>query len=248
MKHLLEAEGRQALARFARPDTLVALDYDGTLAPIVSRPADAAMRPSTRERLVRVARRFPVIVLTGRGRADALQHLDGVPVLEVIGCHGLETAGGATGRFLGRVERWRTYLSERLRALRGVAIEDKKYSLSVHYRQAADPAEALAQIERAAAGLEGARVVGGKAVVNFVPQEAPDKGRALAAACTRLGCTRAIYVGDDHTDEDVFALARADWLTVRVGESRHSAAAYYLREQAEIDALLDAVVGAAGRR
>lgn len=248
MKYLLDADGRQALASFARPGTLVALDYDGTLAPIAPTPADAAMRPSTRERLVRVARRFPVIVLSGRGRADALAHLDGVPVLEVIGSHGLETPGGTAGRFLGRVGRWREVLSGRLRALRGVAIEDKKYSLAVHYRHAADPAEALEQIERAAAGLEGARVVGGKAVVNFVPQEAPDKGRALAAACARLGCARAFYAGDDDTDEDVFAQAGPGWLTVRVGESPRSAAAWYLREQGEVDAMLEALLGATGRR
>lgn len=248
MKPLLGAEGLRALAGFARHDTLIALDYDGTLAPIVASPADAAMRPSTRERLVRVARRFPVIVLTGRGRADALDHLDGVPVLEVIGSHGLETAGGTAARFLGRVGRWREHLSARLRALRGVAIEDKKYSLAVHYRHAADPAAAREEIERAGAGLEGARVLGGKAVVNFVPQEAPHKGGALAAACARLGCPRALYVGDDDTDEDVFAAARPDWLTVRVGESAHSAAAWYLRDQAEVDLLLDAVLEASARR
>lgn len=247
MKYLLDADGRAQLARFARAGTLLALDYDGTLAPIVPRPEDAAMRPRTRELLARVARRLPVIVLTGRARGDALRRLEGMPLLEVIGSHGVETSAGAGARFLGRVGRWRSTLSARLRSLAGVAIEDKKYSLAVHYRHAPDPAAALEEIGRAASGLEGARVVGGKAVVNVVPAEAPDKGAALLEARRRLGCARAIYAGDDDTDEDVFALGEArEVLAVRVGESPRSAAAWYLREQDEVDALLEAILAARG--
>ena len=245
MKYLFDAPGRAALAACVRGNGLLALDYDGTLAPIVPRPEDAEMRPRTRELLARAARRLPVIVLTGRARGDALRRLHGVPVLEVIGSHGVETPAGATGRFLGRVARWRHELSGRLRALGGVAIEDKKYSLAVHYRHAADPAAAREEIGRAAAGLEGARVLGGKAVVNFVPAEAPHKGAALLAALRRLGCAQALYAGDDDTDEDVFALPGPERpMGVRVGEAAGSAAEWFLRGQDEIDALLEAILAA----
>ena len=247
MKYLLADPQREALARFLRRGTLIALDYDGTLAPIAPRPQDARMPASTRARLARVARRYPVIVLTGRSRRDALRFLGGVPVLEVIGSHGLETPGSALTRVLARVEAWRAQLAHRLRALAGVDIEDKRYSLAVHYRHAQDPA-AKELIGAAAGELEGARVVGGKEVVNVVPADAPDKGAALLAACRRLGCDRAVFVGDDVTDESAFAAAPPGQVfTIRVGEAPDSAAAYYLRSQDEVDVLLDLLLQVDGR-
>lgn len=247
MKYLLAEPQREALARFLRRDTLIALDYDGTLAPIAPRPRDARMRATTRALLVRVAKRYPVIVLTGRSRRDALRFLDGVPVLEVIGSHGLETPGTPLTRVLARVEAWRAQLAHRLRTLAGIDIEDKRYSLAVHYRHAPDPA-AKDLIGAAASELEGARIVGGKEVVNVVPEDAPDKGAALLAACRRLGCDRAVFVGDDVTDESAFAAAPPERVfTIRVGEAPESAASWCLRSQEEIDVLLDLLLQAESR-
>jgi trehalose 6-phosphate phosphatase len=245
MKYLLDGAGRAELVSFVRSGTLIGLDFDGTLAPIVARPEDASMGAHTRELLARVARRFPVVILTGRSRTDALRLLSGVSVLEVIGSHGLETSGGTMARFVARVGDWRGRLAERLRSLSGVAIEDKRYSLAVHYRHARDPAAAQEQIEQAAAQMEGARVVGGKAVVNLIPQEAPHKGAALLAATARLGCHRALYVGDDDTDEDVFALGQPERVFgVRVGKVPVSSAPWYLRDQSEVDAVLEVILSA----
>ena len=245
MKYLLDAAGPAALAQSVRHDTLIVLDYDGTLAPIVPQPPDARMRESTRSRLHAVARRLPVVVLSGRSRKEALLLLEGAPVLEVIGSHGIDVPGMPPVRFVERVARWRDRLIQHLRPLTGVAIEDKQYSLAVHYRHAGDPAAARHEIEQAASQLEGARLLGGKAVVNIVPREGPDKGAALRSARKRLGCSAALFVGDDDTDEDAFALGPEGWLmTVRVGESAGSAAAWFLRDQGEVDALLDALLAA----
>lgn len=239
MKPLLEGPGLEALRAYAGPGTLVALDYDGTLAAIAERPADAHMRPETRELLARVCRRFPVVILTGRSRADVLRFLGGTGPLEVIGSHGLETFGTPGARFGERVAQWRAALAQRLGALAGVDIEDKRLSLAVHYRRAADAPAARRRIEESVSDLPGARLLGGKMVVNVIPSEAPDKGAALLAACERTGSARAIYVGDDDTDEDVFRIARPErMLTVRVGPQPGSAAAWYLRDQQDIDALL----------
>lgn len=247
MKYLLHAAERKALARFLRKRTLIAFDYDGTLAPIVPQPGDAQMPAGTRELLGRVARRLPVIVLTGRSRIDALQFLSGVPVLEVIGSHGMEMPGTPFTRFLSRVEEWRTHLARRLGALAGVRIEDKRFSLSVHYRHAENPFVARAMIGEAAGELGGARIVGGKQVVNLVPEEAPDKGAALLAACARLGYEQAVFAGDDDTDESAFAAGRPGQVfTIRVGEDAASRARYYLRSQSEIDELLRLLLAATG--
>ena len=247
MEYLLQDSGRRALAEFLRRKTLLAFDYDGTLAPIVPQPAEARMADTTRALLARVARRFPVIVLTGRARIDALRFLAGTPVLEVIGSHGIETPGTAALRFIGRVGEWRAHLAARLGALAGVSIEDKRYSLAVHYRQSQDPVAAEKLIGAAAGELKGARIVGGKKVVNVVPDDAPDKGVALLAACTRLGCEQALFVGDDDTDESAFAAGQSlRVFTIRVGEDAGSAATHYLRSQAEIDAVLSALLESAG--
>lgn len=239
MKYLFEPEGLAALRAFLRGNPLVGLDYDGTLAPIAPTPEQATLPAGTRTLLGRLARRRPIVILTGRSRADALRLLTGITVLEVIGSHGFETQAGVGGRFLRRVAEWRAKLADRLRAVAGVRIEDKRHSLTVHYRQADDPSGALDIISRVADELEGARIVGGKKVVNVIPREAPDKGEALRTACRRLGYERALYVGDDETDESVFSTAPPDrTFTVRVGRSESSRAAYYLEAQGEVDALL----------
>lgn len=240
MKYLLQEPEQLALKEFLRSKkTLVALDYDGTLAPISPHPQDAKMPDSTRALVGRVAKRFPVIVLTGRSRIDVMQFLHGVPVLEVIGSHGIETPGTAVTRFMTRVGEWRSQLGHRLSALAGVSIEDKRYSLSVHYRHSADPGAARELIGEATEDLKGARIVGGKQVVNVIPEEAPDKGGALLAACARLGCEQAVFVGDDDTDESAFAAGRPGQVfAIRVGQSEGSLAGHYLRSQPEIDVFL----------
>lgn len=248
MQYLLQEPRQRELLEFLRKrKTLIALDYDGTLAPIAAHPGDAQMLESTRALLARVARRFPVIVLTGRSRIDALQFLASTPVLEVIGSHGIETPGAGAPRFLSRVGEWRAQLLRRLGALAGVSIEDKRYSLSVHYRHSTDPVVAQEVINEAVGELEGARIVGGKKVVNVVPENAPDKGTALLAACARLGCEQAVFVGDDDTDESAFSVGRPGQVfAIRVGESPDSLAPHYLRTQEEIDSLLRLLLAASG--
>jgi trehalose-6-phosphatase len=79
---------------------------------------------------------------------------------------------------------------------------------------------ARAAILEAAASLGDVRIVGGKQVVNLLPKGAPDKGKALERERERLCCDTAIYVGDDETDEDVFALDQPTrLLSIRVERS-----------------------------
>jgi len=124
-----------------------------------------------------------------------------------------------------------------------VVIEDKAYSLSVHYRKSRQKRVARAAIFEAASALPGARVVGGKLVVNITPKGAPHKGVALQRERERLHCDTAIYVGDDDTDEDVFALDQPGrLLSIRVSKKVSSAAAYYIENQSAMDALLRVLV------
>jgi trehalose 6-phosphate phosphatase len=137
------------------------------------------------------------------------------------------------------VERWAPILSRRLSGFKGVRIENKTFSIAVHYRRSREKKKALAAILEAAGALGSVRVIGGKQVVNILPDGAPHKGIALERERDRLRLDTAIYVGDDETDEDVFGLDRPGrLLTVRVGPRRSSQASYYVRSQTAIDELL----------
>jgi trehalose 6-phosphate phosphatase len=241
MRNILAPRNRPLLARFAATNTLLAFDYDGTLAPIVGDPRRAAMRRRTRDLLAALAERYPCIVISGRARADACIRLRGVGVRAVVGNHGAETAR-APNSFAPQVARWRARLARRLAQHPGVAVEDKGGSLAIHYRDSPEKRKARVAALRAAGDLGAIRIVVGKQVVNVLPEGSPHKGDALERERLRLGCDAAIYVGDDETDEDVFRLARAaHLLTIRVGAKRASRAAYCIRDQRQIDPLLAAL-------
>ena len=238
MKNALALANREVLRQFAWSNVLLAFDYDGTLAPIVARPDSAKMQPSTHRLLEGLAKLYPCVVISGRAQRDAIRRLQGVGVHEVVGNHGMEP-GHATSRIAERVARWRPLLDDRLAGLRGVEIEDKVFSVAVHYRHSRQKKLALNVILDAAGALGDVRLIGGKQVVNILPDGAPHKGIALERERARLKCDTAIYVGDDETDEDVFALDQpGQLLTIRVGRRRSSAAAYFIESQREIDKLL----------
>ena len=249
MKYLLAQGNRAVLERHLRARVALVFDFDGTLAPIVSDPDAAQMRPRTRTLLRKVALRFPCAVISGRAREDVARRLAGSGVEWVVGNHGAEWSWSPIDGHAveALVHEWIAALAPRLEVIDGVVIEDKRFSLAIHYRRSREKKVAIAAIAEAVRGLEDARVRLGKQVVNVVPRGAPHKGIALQQVRTLLGCDTAVYVGDDTTDEDVFALDEpGQLLSVRVGRSGESLAAYYLEDQREIDELLK-VMGEARR-
>lgn len=245
--HPLEGPGRAALRDFADRDTLFAFDLDGTLAPIVPEPSRIVVPPDLRARLACLERLAPVAVITGRSRADAGLHLGFQPRL-LVGNHGAEGLPGREGEAAG-YRRLTGMWEEQLRGLlpeagrAGIVVENKGATLSLHYRNAPDRAEAHRAILGAAEGLEPPpRVLGGKCVENLLPREAPGKGEALLALMRELGFRKALFVGDDETDEEVFRLAAAPIFGIRVGLDPHSAARAYLRDQGEVGPLIDAII------
>jgi trehalose 6-phosphate phosphatase len=243
MRNALAHAQREVLMQYAWSRVLLAFDYDGTLAPIVSDPARAVMRPATRRLLVALTRRYPCCVISGRSQADAARLLKGIPLQEIIGNHGLEP-WDARQRFREQVEGWRPRLSQRLAQFRGVRIEDKVFSIAVHYRHSRQKRLARSAIVAAAGTLGEVRTIGGKQVINILPLGAPHKGIALERERARLGCDTAIYVGDDETDEDVFGLDQPGrLLSIRVGARRQSLAPFYVPNQAAVDDLLEVLIG-----
>jgi trehalose 6-phosphate phosphatase len=90
MKYILSKSNRNILQQYAWSEVLVAFDFDGTLAPIVSEPGEARMRPTTRRLLQILARLYPCVIISGRAQTDASRRLEGIAVKEVYGNHGIE--------------------------------------------------------------------------------------------------------------------------------------------------------------
>ncbi|RPI51946.1 MAG: trehalose-phosphatase [Acidobacteria bacterium] len=248
LTYLFTRANRDLLDMFAWSNVLLALDYDGTLAPLVNTPVRATMRVSTRRLLRRASKLYPCVVISGRARGDAVGRLQGVEVCRVVGNHGAEPSRVAK-TLRRRVQQWLPVLKARLSRLQGVIVEDKGFSVTVHYRQARQRTAARRAILTAARSLNDVRLVGGKLVVNLLVPGAPHKGLALERERAHFGCDTVIYVGDDETDEDVFQLDRPGrLLSIRVGQKRTSAASYYIRNQEEIDRLLGTLVALRGGR
>jgi trehalose 6-phosphate phosphatase len=238
MKYILSRSSVELLRQFAWSRVLLAFDYDGTLAPMVAKPRTARMRPRTEALLKELVHTYPCVVISGRPRADVKRFFRGIGLTDIVGNHGIEPKNASPG-LLRQVTGWRRQLEGALQDMRGVWIEDKRYSVAVHYRQSRAKKKAREAILESAAVLGEARVIGGRHVVNILPMDAPHKGIALERERARLGCDTAIYVGDDETDEDAFGLTQpGQLLSIRVGARASSAAAYYIRTQAEIDRLL----------
>lgn len=227
---------------FASSNVLLAFDFDGTLAPLVSAPAHATMRASTRRLLKRASKLYPCVVITGRAKSDAVGRLRDIEVCRIVGNHGAEPSPNSEA-MRRRVQQWLPVLKARLSRRQGVVIEDKGFSVAVHYRQSRKRNSTRRTVLSAARALKDVRLVGGKLVVNVLVPDAPHKGLALERERSHFACDTVIYVGDDETDEDVFEVDRpGQLLSIRVGRKRTSAAPYFIRNQAEIDRLLERLV------
>src|SRR5262245_20482479 len=114
------------------------------------------MRPITKRLLKDVARRYPCVVISGRSRDDLVHRLKDIPIVHVSGNHGLEP-WAEDPRYIRQAQRWVQQLAPRLAPYRGIVIENKTYSISIHYRGARDKQAALRAIDRATRDPRGAR-------------------------------------------------------------------------------------------
>jgi trehalose 6-phosphate phosphatase len=247
MKPFHPAEASAIVDEIARQRTLLAFDFDGTLAPIVDDRSGAAMRPETRALLRATALLYPCAVISGRTRSDVAARVADVPLVAIVGCHGAEPGFGPIDAGLERrVASWRAALA---RALPDgeIEIENKRMGIALHYRRARSPEEAGRRALAAAAALEGAVVFGGHAVVNVIPRDAPTKGDAIRELCARLGARVAVYVGDDRTDEEAFR-AEVVAISICVGGAADSCAEWSVADQRHVDDLLRALVAARARQ
>jgi trehalose 6-phosphate phosphatase len=209
--------GQAGLAALVRTPSraLVALDFDGTLSPIVDDPAAARAHPGAVHALRRLAPLAgTVAVITGRAAPAAVElgGLDQVPGLLVLGQYGRQRweSGTLTSPPAPPgVETARQQLPGVLAAAGapgGVWTEDKGDALAVHTRRAAEPQQALDQLRGPLADLAqrtGLAVEPGRMVIELRPPGS-DKGHTLRTLARDRSAAAVMYCGDDLGDVPAF--------------------------------------------
>ncbi len=226
------------------------LDYDGTLTPIRDRPDLAVMSDETRDALRRVAEKHAVAIVSGRDRKE-VEDLVAVRGIFYAGNHGFDIKGPGVSMVHPEAEaampliaKAGQKLSERLGAVPGSLIEEKGFSVSVHYRLVEDRyvpevEDAVTEAVRDNAKL---RLMRGKKVFEILPAVNWDKGKAVRWIMDVLGLSwetvSVIYIGDDVTDENAFRMIRTRGTGVSVsGKIRESAADFRISSPEEVKRL-----------
>ncbi|MDK9718172.1 MAG: trehalose-phosphatase [Trichlorobacter sp.] len=238
MKDIFSTAGLETLRHFITPHTLIAFDLDGTLAPISPDPGNITVSNELQHELQMIMQYLPVAIITGRSRRDALRFFEISPNY-LIGNHGAEGLPRweqAETLFNELGQSWKMQLLHCLETSdAGVLLEDKGTSLSVHYRHTVNRDQAYHRLLHMLKKLTPTpRIVEGKCVINLVPFNAPHKGDALLELLHLAGMNSAIFMGDDETDEDIFALKQNHILSIRVGKSTTSQADWFIPEQNDL--------------
>jgi trehalose-phosphatase len=203
------------LAALRRDPTRAAivLDIDGTLAPIAPHPDQASVPAATLQLLGTLTGRYGLVgCVSGRAATDA-SRLVPVAGLVISGNHGLETLSDGRVHVAPDAAVWLHEIHRLARELVPVAaragawVEDKGATLSIHYREAADPDHARAALEREAVpAVRAAGLVArfGRMTLEVLPPVPIDKGSAVRRLLLHRRIAASLYAGDDTTDIDAF--------------------------------------------
>ncbi|ARJ05952.1 hypothetical protein GCM10010988_11110 [Cnuibacter physcomitrellae] len=237
----------RALERLAATERLlIALDFDGTLSPIVPRPEEARALPEADEALQALvaAPDTTVVLVSGRSMAS-LEHVSGSPAhVLLVGSHGAEVKDDDGVHVeldddeRGRREALHRALESAVADHDGVWVEGKPAGFAVHTRRASDEAASAARAAARSAveGIDGLTEREGKGVLEFAVK-ATSKGDSLRTLRESTGATGVLFAGDDVTDEDGFAVLGEGDLGLKVGPGE-TAAAYRVDDPAAVAGLL----------
>ncbi|MBT1004383.1 trehalose-phosphatase [Paenarthrobacter sp. DKR-5] len=245
----LDAALAEALDRVAATEKLlVAMDFDGTLAPIVPKASDARPLPGSAAALD-VLCRLPwttVALVSGRD-VDTLRGLaKPSQLIALIGSHGAEIWLGPhadpltlTPEQEDLLASVRTSLAELSGRYPGTTLEHKPAAVVLHTREADDDVAAAAEAEAAELleGMDGVFVTPGKRVIECAVVKS-SKGEALQLLRQEVGATAVVYAGDDTTDETAFNRLLPDDVGIKVGDG-FTAAGFRVGSPAEVQLLLE---------
>jgi trehalose-phosphatase len=252
VKHLFEDwDHIQARIRQAR-NLFFFLDYDGTLAPIASRPELAFCPPETKGNLERLRDLAGIHLAVVSGRAlEDLREKVGIQGIIYVGNHGLEieNPAGKHKRILSpawakELKKITRNLQRSLKEIPGMLFEEKGPTLSVHYRNV-DPGffDRIPQAveEELQRWEERWRTTSGKMVLDIRPSVGFHKGDAVREILKAVPSSGRlpVYLGDDQTDEDAFRVLKGRGISVLVGPAGHpSEADFFLRSPDDVQEFL----------
>lgn len=243
MKHLLSTDAWSTVRRqLVAAPALVVMDFDGTLAPLVTDPSQARMSNETRRLIQDISRNFACAVVSSRPQQEIVRLLEGAAIWQIVGNHALEP-DAPRSRYESEVRQWVPQLAASLKGVEGLDIENKGMSVALHYRRALDRVQARGTIWNAVRGIVGSRSIVGHDVVNVLPAGAPGKGVALARVIERWPTSSVLYIGDDESDEEAFGLDHPGLLSVRIGPTPGSRAGYFLESRREVDEVMRGLLG-----
>lgn len=218
-----------ALRELARtPRLLVALDFDGTLAPEVDGPEHARALPEARAAVLRLAEmpNTRVALVSGRALDSLIAAAEPPDCVLLVGSHGIElrldnpgdSVTMSTTEFertevLGRV------LKSVVKSFAEVWVEEKPAGFALHTRLASEHDSRMVQLvarRETAAELDDLTIRSGKNVLEFSVRSTT-KGDAVEHLRTYTNASAVFYAGDDVTDEDAFAVLGADDLSLKSG-------------------------------
>jgi len=230
------------------------LDYDGTLTPIVERPEAAVLSEEMRATLKNLAGRETVAVVSGRDLQDVRTRVD-IDTLFYAGSHGFDIRGPKGETFehdqameaLPVLDEVESGLRRKLQDVTGAQVERKRFSIAVHYRRVKERDLSLvaAAVKEVGDGYPQLRMGTGKKVYELQPDVEWDKGRALLWMMETLELkpdrSRAVYIGDDTTDEDAFEVLSGDGIGIVVhrGTPKLTFAEYVLSDTGEVREFLE---------
>ena len=232
--------------------TILFLDYDGTLVPICREPALAQLSLDTKKVLRDLSRhpRYSVGIISGRSLRE-VRKLVGSAHLFYAGNHGFEMvfqnrvwAHPSLKVCTPELKKIVRKLRYHTRAINGMYIENKKITVSVHYRNVSDqsPGRILKIVAQVVEPFsQHFTIARGKKVFEVRPRIDWDKGKAVEEL-TRLSALQSkplkVYIGDDQTDEDAFGVLAPEDISIRVGYKKGSAARYFCRGSGEVVSFL----------
>jgi len=255
MKHFFSVWRKTKKIIERKKKVLLLFDYDGTLTPIVSKPSQATLNKETKRLLTDLSKteKFTVGIVSGRRLID-VRNLVKIKGIYYAGNHGLEIKG-ANIQFLhpscirskAYITKVRKALQEKLGYIKGVIIEDKGLSLSLHYRLVNQKniikiKNVFRKITIPYLKKKKIKISKGKKVLEVRPPVNWDKGRAvklIEKLTQRSASSVTVYIGDDRTDEDAFRVLKKKGFSVFVGNSKsRSCAKYYLKDTLDVQNLL----------
>ncbi|MDE8588726.1 trehalose-phosphatase [Arthrobacter sp. NQ4] len=248
----LSPELREALRRIAGTEhLLVAMDFDGTMAPIVGRAQDARPLPRSAAAFAGLAvlPRTTTALISGRALAS-LREVASPPVdTLLIGSHGAEAWLGPGSTELALEEDQKALLEEVRAELAGIvaeapgtSLEDKPAGVVLHTRQAEDDVaeDAVAAARSVLQDRKGVFLKEGKRVLETSVVNA-SKGEGVTFLRQATGATAVLFAGDDVTDEDAFGRLEPGDVGVKVGLD-FTQAQYRVEAPVHIAELLEALL------